>query len=101
MRALRDIPSAVFAMNPSLICGALATGKSGQTDVGSLFGRHPRNAGFKIGLTYQADSPMRLDLKLAKLPPKDTLKLRRSGSILREFSGVLSGPVLIAFGPAL
>ena len=51
MRTLRGIPSAVFAMNPSLICGALATGKSGQIDVGSLFGRHFRSAEFKIDLS--------------------------------------------------
>ena len=44
---------------------------------------------------------MGLDLKLAMIPLEDTLKLRRSGTILRGFSGVLSGPVLIAFGPAL
>ncbi len=44
MRTLRDIPSAVFTMSPSLICGALATGESGQIDVGSLFGRHLRSA---------------------------------------------------------
>ena len=48
MRTLRHSRSAVFAMNPSLICGALATGESGQGDAGSLFGRHLRSAKFKI-----------------------------------------------------
>ena len=46
------------------------------------------------------DSLIGLDLKLAKIPPEDTLKLRRSGTILRGFSGALLGPVLIALGPA-
>ncbi len=58
------------------------------------------------GLTYQMDTPIKwttigLDLKLANRPPKDTLKFRRSGTILSGFSGVLLGPVLIALGPAL
>ena len=53
------------------------------------------------GLTYQVDSHVGLDLKLAKIPPEDTLKLRRSGTILREFWGILLGPVLITLGPAL
>ena len=48
MTTLRDIPFAVFAMNPSLICGALATGRSGQIDIGSLLGRHLRSGEFKI-----------------------------------------------------
>ncbi len=47
------------------------------------------------------DSPIGLDLKLAKIPPEDTLKLRRSGTLLSGFSGVLLGPVLIALGTAL
>ena len=47
------------------------------------------------------DSPIGLDLKLAITPLEDPLKLRRLGTILRGFSGVLSGPVLIAFGLAL
>ena len=51
MITLRDIPFAVFAMKPSLICGALATGKSGQIDIGSLLGRHLRSGGFKIDRT--------------------------------------------------
>ena len=42
VRTLRHISSAVFAMTPSHICGALATGKNGRIDVGSLFGRHLR-----------------------------------------------------------
>ena len=50
--------------------------------------------------TYQVDSPTGLDLKLAKIPPEDTRKLRRSGTILRGFLGVLLGPVLIALGRA-
>ena len=53
------------------------------------------------GLTYQMDSPMGLDLKLAKISPKDTLRFRRLGTILSGFLGVLPGPVLIALGPAL
>ncbi len=50
---------------------------------------------------FYVDSPIGLDLKLAKMTPEDTLKLRRSGTILRGFSGILLGPVLIALGPAL
>ncbi len=41
------------------------------------------------------DSPIRLDLKLAKISPEDTLKFGRLGTILSGFSGVLLGPVLI------
>ena len=52
------------------------------------------------GRTPQMVSPIGLDLKLAKIPPGATLKLRLSGTILRGFSGVLLGPVLIALGPA-
>ena len=51
--------------------------------------------------TYQIDSLIRLDLKLAKIPPEDTLKFRHSGTILGGFLGALLGPVLIALGPAL
>ena len=47
------------------------------------------------------DSLVGLDLKLAKIPPEDTLKFRRSGTILSGLLGVLLGPVLIAIGPAL
>ena len=47
------------------------------------------------------DNPIGLDLKLAKIPPKDTLKIRRSGTVLSGFSGVLLGPDLMALGPAL
>ena len=53
------------------------------------------------GITYQMDSPIGLDLKLAKIAPEDTLKSRRSGTIPRGFSGVLLGPVLMALGSAL
>ena len=51
--------------------------------------------------TYQMDSPIGLHLKLAKIPPEDTLKLRRLGTALSGLSGVLLGPVLVALDPAL
>ena len=60
-----------------------------------------RRTHLSSGHTYQVDSPIGLDLKLAKIPPEDALKLRRSGTILRGVLGVLLGPVLIALGPAL
>ena len=47
------------------------------------------------GFTYQ------LDLKLAKLPYRETLKLKCLGTILRGSSGALLGPVSVALGPAL
>ncbi len=53
------------------------------------------------GLTHQVDSLVGLDLKLTKIPPEDSLKLRRLGTILKGFSGALLGPILIALGPAL
>ncbi len=53
------------------------------------------------GHTYQMDNAIRLDLKLAKLPPEDVLKIRRLGTILSGFSGVVLGVVLKALGPAL
>ncbi len=47
------------------------------------------------------DNPIGLDLKLLKSTPEDTLKIRRLGTILSGFSGVLLGPVLMALSPAL
>ena len=52
------------------------------------------------GLTYQLNSPTGLDLKPAKPPPDDALKLGRSGTILRGPSGVLLAPALTALGAA-
>lgn len=45
--------------------------------------------------------PHRAESKAGENPPEGALKLRRSGTTLRGFSGVLLGLVLIALGPAL
>ena len=66
-------------------------------DIPSIHGWTGSTSGMHHGHTgYQIDSPVGLDLKLAKRPPKDTLKLRRSGTVLSGFSGVLLGPVWTA-----
>ena len=61
--------------------------------------RSRRRAQLSIDNTYQLNSPMGLDLRLATIPPKNALKLRLSGALRGSLPRV---PLqYLALGPAL